>query len=117
MKCFLRLCFLIYFFLLEVYSVEFNWEVNSEIGIEIKEFHKKEAYLNQKNTYSSFIKSEIFFDFNHLKMLVIFILERSIFKDKSSGVDLNKFSTKPPPVIWAAALIKFLSVSFKISLQ
>ena len=30
-----------------------------------KEFHKKEAYSDQKNTYSSFIKSEIFIDFKN----------------------------------------------------
>ena len=65
MKCFLQLCFLTYFFLLAVYSAEFDWEINSETGIEIKEFHKIEAYPNQQNTYSSFIKSEIFFDFKN----------------------------------------------------
>ena len=72
MKYLLQLCFLIYFFKLAVYSAEFDWEVNSETGIEIKEFHKKEAYSNQQNTYSSFIKSEIFFDF---KNDIVFLME------------------------------------------
>ena len=60
MRGFFKLCFLVYFFLLAPYSAELDWEINSEIGLEIKEFHKKEAYADQKNTYSSFIKSEIF---------------------------------------------------------
>ncbi|MBJ57214.1 MAG: hypothetical protein CMP24_03110 [Rickettsiales bacterium] len=65
MKCFLPLCFLIIFFLQSGYSEDFDWEINSETGIIIKEFHKNEAYSNQQNTYSSFIKSEIFFDFKN----------------------------------------------------
>ena len=65
MKCFLQLCFLIYFFLIETHSADNDWQINSEIGLEIKEFHKNEAYSNQQNTYSSFIKSEIFFDFKN----------------------------------------------------
>ena len=32
---------LVYFFLLALYSAELDWEINSEIGLEIKEFHKK----------------------------------------------------------------------------
>ena len=71
MKCFLQLCFLIYFFLIETHSADNDWQINSEIGLEIKEFHKNEAYSNQQNTYSSFIKSEIFFDFkNDLEFLM-----------------------------------------------
>ena len=37
--------------------------------------------------------------------------------DKPFGIDLKRFSTKPPPVIWAAAFNKFLSTNFKISLE
>ena len=65
MRGFSKLCFLYYFFLLVLYSAELDWEINSEIGLEIKEFHKKESYSYQKNTYSSFIKSEIFIDFKN----------------------------------------------------
>ena len=65
MRGFFKLCFLVYFFLLALYSAELDWEINSEIGLEIKEFHKKEAYSDQKNTYSGFIKSEIFIDFKN----------------------------------------------------
>ena len=43
--------------------------------------------------------SEIFLLFNHLKTLVVFIFERSMFKVKCFGIDLSKFSIKPPPVI------------------
>ena len=38
-----------------------------------------------------------------------------MFKDKFSGIDLNKFSIKPPPVICAAEFIRFLLANFKIS--
>ena len=55
--------------------------------------------------------------FSHLNILVILIFERLIFKVKFFGIDLNKFSTNPPPVICAAAFIKFLLVNFKISLE
>ena len=71
MSGFFKLYFLVYFFLLALYSAELDWEINSEIGLEIKEFHKKEAYSDQKNTYSSFIKSEIFIDFkNDIEFLI-----------------------------------------------
>ena len=59
--------------------------------------------------------SEIFFVFNHLKIFNTLIFARSIFKVKFCGIDLSKFSINPPPVIWAAALIRFLFVNFKIS--
>ena len=57
--------------------------------------------------------SEIFFDFNHLNIFIIFILERFKFKDKFAGIDLIKFSIKPPPVICAAAFINSLSTNLK----
>ena len=44
MRGFFKLCFLIYFFLSIGYSTKFDWEIDGETGIEIKEFHKKEAY-------------------------------------------------------------------------
>ena len=47
---------------------------------------------------------------------MILILERSIFNVNFFGTDLNKFSIKPP-VIWAAELIRFLSINFKISFE
>ena len=53
------LCFLVNFF---SYSKELYWEINNEAGIDIREFHKEEAHANQKNTYSSFIRSEIFIE-------------------------------------------------------
>ena len=59
--------------------------------------------------------SEIFCFLSHLKILSILILDRSMFKVKPFGTDLNKFSIKPPPVICAAELIKFLCDNFKIS--
>ena len=57
-----------YFFLLillinfHVLAEGYEWEVNNEIGFDIREFHKKEAYPNQKNTYSSYLKSEIYLE-------------------------------------------------------
>ena len=42
-------------------------------------------------------------------------LDKSIFKFKSSGIDLSKFSISPPPVIWAADEIRFFLVKLKIS--
>lgn len=38
-----------------------DWEINHEMGFDIREFHKQEAYSNQKNTYSSYFKTEFFF--------------------------------------------------------
>ena len=59
--------------------------------------------------------SEIFLLFNHLKIFIILIFERSIFKVRFSGTDLNKFSINPPPVICAAEFMRFFFVNFKIS--
>ena len=53
----------------------------------------------------SISRSEMFLLFNHLKILGIFILDKSIFKDKFSGIDLSKFSIKPPPVMCVNDLI------------
>ena len=47
--------------------------------------------------------SDIFLFFIHLKIFFILIFDRSIFKVRSLGIDLNKFSMRPPPVIWAEA--------------
>ena len=57
----------------------------------------------------------MFLLFNHLKIFLVLIFDRLMFSVKFSGTDLNKFSIKPPPVICAAALIRFLSINFKIS--
>ena len=38
-----------------------------------------------------------------------------MFNVKLLGTDLNKFSTRPPPVICAAELINSLLANFKIS--
>ena len=59
----------------------------------------------------------MFLLFNHLNIFFILIFERSMFKVKFFGIDRNKFSIKPPPVICAAELIRFLLVNFKISLE
>ena len=59
---------------------------------------------------------EILFFLIHLNIFFVLIFDKSIFIDKFSGTDLERFSTKPPPVMWAAALINFLLVNFKISL-
>ena len=61
--------------------------------------------------------SEIFLDFNHLNILLTLIFERSIFNDKLAGIDLSKFSINPPPVIWAAEVIRLLLTNLKISLE
>ena len=60
--------------------------------------------------------SEILLFFIHLKILLILIFDRSMLMDNLFDTDLIKFSNKPPPVICAAACIRFFSVSFKISL-
>ena len=52
-----------------------------------------------------------------MKNFLIFIFDRSIFNVRLLGTDLKRFSIKPPPVIWAAELIKFLFDSFKISFE
>ena len=59
--------------------------------------------------------SETFLLFNHLNILGILIFEKSKFKSNLSGTDLIRFSIKPPPVICAAALIRFLLANFKTS--
>ena len=43
------------------------------------------------------------------------ILDRSMFKVKFSGIDLSRFSIRPPPVICAAELIRLFLVKFNIS--
>ena len=48
MRGFFKLCFLVYFFLLALYSAELDWEINSEIGLEIREFHKKKPIQIKK---------------------------------------------------------------------
>ena len=62
-------------------------------------------------------RSEIFLLFSHLNILVTLIFERSIFRVKLSGIDLNRFSTKPPPVMCAEAFIRLFFVNFKTSLE
>lgn len=56
---FLFLFLLINFHLL---AEGYEWEINNEIGFDIREFHKEEAFPNQKNTYSSYLKSEIYLE-------------------------------------------------------
>jgi hypothetical protein len=53
---------------------------------------------------------------NHLKILNAFILFKSISAEKLFGITLLILSAKPPPVIFAHPLIKFLSINFKTSL-
>ena len=59
----------------------------------------------------------MFLLFNHLKIFGIFIFERSIFNVYRFGIDLNKFSIKPPPVICAAAFKRFLFAHSIISFE
>ncbi len=61
--------------------------------------------------------SDIFLLLSHLKILPTFIFDKSIFIDNLSGTYLIKFSIKPPPVIWAAELIKFLLTNLRISFE
>ena len=44
----------------QIFATDYEWEINNEIGFDVREFHKEEAYPNQKNTYSSYFKSEIY---------------------------------------------------------
>ena len=46
-----------------LFAEGYEWEINNEIGFDIREFHKEEAFPNQKNTYSSYLKSEIYLFF------------------------------------------------------
>ena len=61
--------------------------------------------------------SEIFLLFNHLKILFTLIFDKSKFKVRFLGMDLNRFSTKPPPVIWAEEFINPSSDNLIISLE
>ena len=56
---FLLLIVLINFQLL---ADDYEWEINNEVGIDIREFHKEEAHSSQKNTYSNYLKSEIYLE-------------------------------------------------------
>ena len=47
---------------------------------------------------------------------VTFTPDKSIFIERFLGTDLSKFSIKPPPVMWAAELIKLFLAKFNISL-
>ena len=48
--------------------------------------------------------------FNHTKIDLVLILDKSIFKDKLSGTTLIKLFNNPPPVILAQPLINFFSL-------
>ena len=50
-------------------------------------------------------------------MFFTFIFDKSICKEKLSGIDLNKFSIRPPPVICAEAFMYFFVTNFRISLE
>jgi hypothetical protein len=56
---FLLLIILINFQLL---ADDFEWEINNEVGFDIREFHKEEAHSGQKNTYSNYLSSEIYLE-------------------------------------------------------
>ena len=60
--------------------------------------------------------SDIPLFFNHLKILVVLILFKLISATKFLGIILLILSDKPPPVILAHPLIKFLSINFNTSL-
>ena len=57
-----------FFFLLialinfKVLAANYVWDIDNQIGFDFREFHKDAAYPNQKNTYSSFFKSEIYIE-------------------------------------------------------
>ena len=78
------------------------------------EFIIKQNPTPQLNVLSISL-SDILFFFNQLKILVILILSKSISADKCSGIILLILSAKPPPVILAHPLIKFLSTNFRTS--
>jgi hypothetical protein len=59
--------------------------------------------------------SDIPFLYNHLKILDVLIFSKFISAEKLSGITLFILSAKPPPVILAHPLIKFLSISSKTS--
>ena len=59
---------------------------------------------------------EIPFFFNQLKIFGTLILSKSISAIRFFGITLLIFSGKPPPVIFAQLLIKFLSINLKTSL-
>ncbi len=60
--------------------------------------------------------SDIPLFFNHLKILRVLILFKFISAFKLLGITLFMLSTKPPPVIFAHPLIKFLSINLSTSL-
>ena len=59
--------------------------------------------------YSSFL-DQIYFSFKPFKNFSVFIFDKSIFNVKFLGTDLINSQSKPPPVICAAALIRFLQL-------
>ena len=60
--------------------------------------------------------SDIPFLWSHLKILDVLINSKFISAVKLFGITLAILSAKPPPVILAHPLIKFLSINFKTSL-
>ena len=60
--------------------------------------------------------SDIPLFFNHLNILKFLILSKFISAFKLLGIILLILSAKPPPVIFAQPLIKFLSINFSTSL-
>ena len=60
--------------------------------------------------------SDIPLFFNHLNILKVLILFKFISAFKLLGIILLILSAKPPPVIFAHPLIKFLSINFSTSL-
>ena len=59
--------------------------------------------------------SDIPFLLSHLKIFKVLTSLRLISATKLSGITLLILSAKPPPVIFAHPLIKFLSINFKTS--
>ena len=59
--------------------------------------------------------SDIPFLFSHLKIFKVLTLLRLISATKLFGITLLMLSAKPPPVIFAHPLIKFLLINFSIS--
>ena len=51
-------CFLIVWINFKAFAENYEWEINNEIGFDIKEFHKEEAFSNQ-NSYENRSRQDI----------------------------------------------------------
>ena len=87
----LLISLLIYFtyFIEFLVAKDFFLEINSESENEVRLFHKDEAYKNQKNTYSTTLKTELFVDFQkNLNLVVEPIYRYDLYDKNRSQLDL-----------------------------